>query len=446
MGSLFGTDGVRGVANADLSPELAYRLGRATAYVLARHRQRPPILVGRDTRISGDLLEAALAAGILSTGADVWRVGVVPTPAVAYLTRELGAAAGVVISASHNPVADNGIKLFGPDGYKLPDALEEEIEGLASGAMTEIPYPVGAAVGRILPCEESITRYLEHARRTIRVPLSGLRIVVDCANGSASRSTPQVLRELGAEVLPLNCEPDGLNINLDCGSLCPGGLQQAVLAHGAHLGLAHDGDADRLIAVDEKGCLVDGDRIILACALYLKARGELAGNTVVVTVMSNGGLHRALREAGIEVRETPVGDRYVLEEMRRCGANLGGEQSGHIIFLQHNTTGDGLITALQLLEVMVVTGAPLSALAARMESLPQVTRNVHVRDKEGIVAHPRLREAIALAGRQLDGRGRILVRPSGTEPVIRIMVEGPVPGELEAIVAHLEEVVRQVAS
>ena len=446
MGSLFGTDGVRGIANKDLSAELAYRLGRATAYVLARDRQRPPILVGRDTRISGDLLEAALTAGILSTGADVWQVGVVPTPAVAYLTRTLGAAAGVVISASHNPVADNGIKIFGPDGYKLPDALEGEIEALVGGSMEHLPYPTGAAVGRRFAREEAAERYLAHVLSTVRVQLRGLRIVVDCANGAASHMTPRVLRELGAEVIAINHEPDGLNINANCGSLSPGALQRAVLDYGAHLGLAHDGDADRLIAVDEKGQIVDGDRILLACALHLKAKGELAANTVVVTVMSNGGLHRALREAGIEVRETPVGDRYVLEEMLRCGAILGGEQSGHIIFLRHNTTGDGLITALQLLEVMVSTGTPLSALAARMESLPQVTRSVRVADKERAMGDPRLAEAIAQAQRQLNGRGRILVRPSGTEPVIRIMVEGPVREELEAIVERLGEVVRQVAS
>lgn len=446
MGSLFGTDGVRGIANKDLSAELAYRLGRATAYVLARKRQRPPVLVGRDTRISGDLLEAALVAGILSTGADVWRVGVVPTPAVAYLTRTLEAAAGVVISASHNPVADNGIKIFGPDGYKLPDAVEEEIEELVCGSMEHVPYPIGEAVGRSFNREEAAERYLEHVLGTVKVRLEGLKIVVDCANGAASRTTPRVLRELGAEVIAINHEPNGVNINVNCGSLCPGGLQQAVLDYGAHLGLAHDGDADRLIAVDEKGQVVDGDRILLACALYLKSRGELAANTVVVTVMSNGGLHRALREAGIEVRETPVGDRYVLEEMLRCGAILGGEQSGHIIFLQHNTTGDGLITALQLLEVVVSTGTPLSVLAARMESLPQVTHSVRVADKERAMDDPRLVEAIAQVARELDGRGRILVRPSGTEPVIRIMVEGPVREELEAIVNRLEEVVIKVAS
>lgn len=446
MGSLFGTDGVRGIANKDLSAELAYRLGRATAYVLARKRQRPPVLVGRDTRISGDLLEAALAAGILSTGADVWRVGVVPTPAVAYLTRTLEAAAGVVISASHNPVADNGIKIFGPDGYKLPDAVEEEIEELVCGSMEHVPYPIGEAVGRSFNREDAAERYIEHVLGTVKVRLEGLKIVVDCANGAASRTTPRVLRELGAEVIAINHEPNGVNINVNCGSLCPGGLQQAVLDYGAHLGLAHDGDADRLIAVDEKGQVVDGDRILLACALYLKSRGELAANTVVVTVMSNGGLHRALREAGIEVRETPVGDRYVLEEMLRCGAILGGEQSGHIIFLQHNTTGDGLITALQLLEVVVCTGTPLSVLAARMESLPQVTHSVRVADKERAMDDPRLVEAIAQVARELDGRGRILVRPSGTEPVIRIMVEGPVREELEAIVNRLEEVVIKVAS
>ncbi|MGB9886134.1 MAG: phosphoglucosamine mutase [Moorellales bacterium] len=445
MGSLFGTDGVRGVANRDLSPELVYRLGRATAHIVARHRPRPPIVVGRDPRLSGDLLEAALTAGILSTGAQVWRLGVIPTPAVAYLTRTLGAAAGVVISASHNPVADNGIKIFGPDGYKLPDPVEEEIEALVQRNAEGIPYPIGEEVGRSLNREEEIERYLEHVLKTVRVRLGGLRIVVDCANGAASSTTPRVLRELGAEVICLNHRPDGININANCGSLYPQGLQRAVREHGAHLGLAHDGDADRVIAVDEKGRVVDGDGILLSCALHLKMRGELAANTVVVTVMSNGGLHRALREAGIEVRETPVGDRYVLEEMLRCGAVLGGEQSGHVIFLQHNTTGDGLITALKLLEVMVEWGQPLSALADRMQPLPQLLRNVRVKDRDRAMADPRLAEAVERVGRELDGRGRILVRPSGTEPVIRIMVEGPVREELERMVRRLEEVVRQIA-
>jgi len=381
----------------------------------------------------------------MSTGADVWRVGVVPTPAVAYLTRVSGAAAGVVISASHNPVADNGIKIFGGDGYKLPDAAEEEIEALVRGNMDGIPYPVGEGVGRSLNLEAQVDRYLEHVLRTVKVRLEGLRIVVDCANGAASQTTPRVLRELGAEVVCLNHEPNGININAGCGSLHPEGLQRAVVEWGAHLGLAHDGDADRVIAVDEKGRLVDGDGIILSCALHLKERGELAANTVVVTVMSNGGLHLALREAGIEVRETPVGDRYVLEEMLRCGAVLGGEQSGHVIFLRHNTTGDGLITALQLLEVMAEQDQPLSALAARLPRLPQVLLNVPVKDKDRAVADPRLREAVGRLSRQLDGRGRILVRPSGTEPLVRIMAEGPVREELEAVVARLEEVVRQVA-
>jgi phosphoglucosamine mutase len=446
MGGLFGTDGVRGVANRDLGAELAYRIGRATAYVLARHQKRPPVLVGRDTRISGDMLEAALTAGLLSVGADVWRVGVVPTPAVAFLTRSLGAAAGVVISASHNPMEDNGIKIFGPDGYKLPDALEKEIEQIVNGNMDDLPYPVGPELGRVHRREKELQQYLDHVLATTGVCLNGLRIVVDCANGSGSFTTPRVLRELGAEVISIHDQPDGTNINQNCGSLYPASLQKAVLDYRADLGLAHDGDADRLIAVDEKGKIVDGDRIMVACALYLKARGELAANTVVVTVMSNGGLHRALRAAGIEVRETPVGDRFVLEEMRRCGAVLGGEQSGHIIFLRHNTTGDGLITALKLLEVMVASTAPLSALARQMETLPQVIRNVRVGDKERVMGHPRLAAELDRICRELSERGRVLVRPSGTEPVIRIMVEGPVQEELEAIAGRLEEVVRSIAS
>lgn len=442
---MFGTDGVRGIANQDLSAELAFQLGRATAYVLARDRRRPPILVGRDTRISGDMLEAALTAGFLSTGADVLLAGVVPTPAVAFLTRNMGAAAGVMISASHNPVADNGIKLFGPDGYKLPDAVENEIEQLMLGDTNPIDYPTGADVGRGYKMNQAGKEYLRHVSGIMRVRLDGIKIVVDCANGSASNFTPVVLSELGAEVVRVNCQPNGLNINVNCGSLSPEALQRAVLEHGAQVGLAHDGDADRMIAVDEKGNVVDGDRILLACALYLKQRGELAANTVVVTVMSNGGLHRALRKEGIEIRETPVGDRYVLEEMRRCGAILGGEQSGHIIFLNHNTTGDGLITALKLLEVMVATGEPLSALAGRMQSLPQIIHNVRVSDKERTMQDPSFCRAVEQAGRQLGGRGRVLVRPSGTEPLIRIMVEGPEPDELDSLVRRLEEAVGEVA-
>lgn len=444
MGSLFGTDGVRGVANRELSPELAFSVGRAGAYILTRETGAGAIALGRDTRISGDMLEAAVTAGVLSTGVDVWRLGVLPTPAVAYLTRALGAGAGVVISASHNPVEDNGIKFFGANGYKLPDRLEEMIEQLVLGQEAAgIPRPTGAAVGRVREVPDAAERYLAHARRAGPPALGGLKIVVDCANGAACTVAPVILNALGARVVVMNREPDGTNINVACGSTNPASLQERVLAEGADLGLAFDGDADRVIAVDERGNVCNGDRIMVICARYLKERERLPLNTVVVTVMSNLGLHVALREAGIRVLQTRVGDRYVLETMLASGARLGGEQSGHIIFLDHNTTGDGLITALQLLSVMVDTGKSLSQLAAQMQEFPQVLENVRVADKEKVMASPVLAGAIAACEARLDGQGRILVRPSGTEPFIRVMVEGRNEGELLEVVNRLVEAVVQ---
>ncbi|MEW5762058.1 MAG: phosphoglucosamine mutase [Bacillota bacterium] len=439
--ALFGTDGVRGVANRDLSPELAFKIGRAGAFVLVRETGARAIAVGRDTRISGDMLEAAVNAGILSTGVDVWRLGVLPTPAVAHLTRELGAGAGLVISASHNPVEDNGIKFFGADGYKLPDALEEMIERLVLDEGADIPRPTGTGVGKVreVPC--AAERYLAHARRAGPVTLGGIKIVVDCANGAACTVAPSILSALGAQVVAINHVPDGTNINVACGSTNPAALRKRVLDEGADLGLAFDGDADRVIAVDEQGNIVNGDRIMVVCARYLKERGRLPGDTVVVTVMSNLGLHIALREAGIRVLQTRVGDRYVLEAMLASGARLGGEQSGHIIFLDHNTTGDGLITALQLLHVMMDTGKPLSELATQMQEFPQVLENVRVTDKEKVMASSILAAAVAACEARLDGQGRVLVRPSGTEPFIRVMVEGRDEEELLQVVNQLVEAV-----
>ncbi|MCL6447654.1 MAG: phosphoglucosamine mutase [Armatimonadetes bacterium] len=444
MGGMFGTDGVRGVANRDLTPELALQIGRAGAYVLAKKHPGAPLVIGRDTRISGDMLEAALIAGICSAGVRVLRAGVLPTPAVAYLTRALGAAGGVVISASHNPVADNGIKFFGPDGFKLPDFIEEEIELLVNCRET-IPLPVGPEVGCCSEVAEAGSRYLGFLKEKAPVDLSGLKVVADCANGAASSVLPELLRELGADVVPLFHRPNGVNINAACGSTYPQALREAVLFYKADLGLACDGDADRLIAVDERGNVVDGDQIMVICGRDLKAQGRLKKNTVVVTVMSNLGLHLAFRQDGIQVLETMVGDRYVLEELLKSGAAFGGEQSGHILFLDDHTTGDGLLTALKLLAVVVKRGAALSELAAQMERLPQLLKNVPVADKQKVMASPFLQEAIRRQEQRLNGQGRILVRPSGTEPLIRVMAEGRDPGQLRLIVEELIQVIQKLA-
>lgn len=445
MGVMFGTDGVRGVANRELTPELALKLGRAGACVLSRGESGARLVIGRDTRISGDMLEAALVAGICSVGVDVLQVGVMPTPAIAYLTRTLGAAGGVVISASHNPVEDNGIKFFGPSGYKLSDEVEEQIEALVAVGAADLPAPTGGGVGRSYPVTDAADRYVSFLKETVSVDLSGLKVVVDCANGAAYQVAPRVLRELGAEAVPIFNTPDGVNINRGCGSTHIEALAGTVVDCGADLGLAHDGDADRVLAVDAAGNIVDGDKIMLICARYLKETGKLAKNTVVVTVMSNMGLHLALRESGINVAETKVGDRYVMEELLRTGATFGGEQSGHIIFLEHNTTGDGLLTALYLLKVIKETGLPLVKLSAQMERLPQLLENVRVEDKQSVMSSPVLAQAIKEKEKRLAGQGRILVRPSGTEPLVRVMAEGRDPNELRDIVEELTQVVRKLA-
>ncbi|OAT82362.1 phosphoglucosamine mutase [Desulfotomaculum copahuensis] len=440
MGVMFGTDGVRGVANRELTPDLALKLGRAGACVLSRGLSGSRLVIGRDTRISGDMLEAALVAGICSAGVDVLKVGVMPTPAIAYLTRALGASGGVVISASHNPVADNGIKFFGPSGYKLSDEVEEEIEQLVT-CPGGIPAPVGGGVGRCYEISDAAGRYTGFLKEAAPGGLDGLKIVVDCANGAASRIAPRLLAELGAEVVPIFSLPDGVNINASCGSTKPAALQAAVVEHGAHLGLAHDGDADRVLAVDEAGNLVDGDQIMMICARDLKSKGRLAKNTVVVTVMSNLGLHLALQENGINVVQTKVGDRYVLEELLRTGATFGGEQSGHILFLDYNTTGDGLLTGLKLLSVVRESGVSLGELAAGMERLPQLLENVPVADKEKVIHHPELSAAVREREECLDGYGRILVRPSGTEPLVRVMAEGRDMDQLRTIVGELVDLI-----
>lgn len=424
MGRLFGTDGVRGVANSQLTPDLAFCLGQAGAYILSKEHPHPRIVIGKDTRISGDMLESALIAGICSVGADVLRVGVLPTPGIAFLTRTLDVSAGVVISASHNPVQDNGIKFFSSTGYKLPDAIEDEIERIVVSKEKPWDVPIGGEVGRVIDVPDAESRYKDFLKMTVG-RLDGIKVVLDCANGAASFVGPKVLQEAGVEVISICNTPDGVNINADCGSTHPERLRSAVLEHGADLGLAMDGDADRLIVVDEQGTILDGDFIILICALAQKAKGKLAQDAVVVTVMSNLGLHLALKEAGIKIYETQVGDRYVMEELIRTRAQLGGEQSGHIIFLDSNTTGDGLLTALQLLSVVKERQVPLSKLASQMRRLPQVLLNAKVQHKERLMTDARVLAKVHEAEEILNGKGRVLVRPSGTESLIRVMVEGP---------------------
>lgn len=442
LAKLFGTDGVRGVANKELTPHLAFRLGQAGAYVLSKEHPHPRIVIGKDTRISGDMLEAALIAGICSVGADVLKVGVLPTPGIAYLTRTLGTSAGVVISASHNPVQDNGIKFFSSTGYKLPDAVEEEIEELVLNEEKPWGAPIGGEVGRVIEIQDAERQYIDFLKGTVG-SLDGLKVVYDGSNGAAYRVGPQILQELGAEVITLSVTPDGVNINAGCGSTHPEALQQAVIEHQADLGLANDGDADRLIAVDEKGEIIDGDFIMVICALALKAQGKLAEDSIVVTVMSNLGLHIALKDAGIKIYETQVGDRYVMEELLRTGAKLGGEQSGHIIFLEHNTTGDGLLTALQLLKVLKEQGKPISKLAAQMQRLPQVLINVQVNDKKRAMENPYVYQKVEEVKRFLGDRGRVLVRPSGTESLVRVMVEGQDHEQLLRLAQSVVDIIKR---
>lgn len=440
MSRLFGTDGVRGVANVDLTPELVFSLGRAAAHVL-NPDGAGRFLLGRDTRLSGEMLEAALVAAICSTGSHAVRAGILPTPAVAYLTRVQHAAAGAMISASHNPIEDNGIKFFAGDGYKLPDDVEDAIE--AAMTRTDLRRPSGFEVGRVEEFPEGAEMYVEYVASLASAPLGGLRVVVDCAYGAAARVAADLWGRLGGTVIPINDALDGSRINVECGSTNPEVLQQAVLEHGADVGFAHDGDADRVIAVDETGKVVDGDAILGICAVHLRAQGALAGNRVIATVMSNYGLEVALARSGITLERTKVGDRYVLERMRQTGANLGGEQSGHIIFLDHMTTGDGALTAVQVVNVMIETGKPLSELAAPLERWPQVLRNVTVPDRERFAHEPAIQAAIADAERTLSGRGRILVRASGTEPVVRVMVEAEDQQDAESIAGQLVGVIQR---
>ena len=443
MGRLFGTDGIRGVANKDLTPELAFSLGRALAHVLAGNDEKAVITIGKDTRISGDMLEAALAAGICSRGVDVYQLGVVPTPAIAYLTRHLGAQAGAVISASHNPMADNGIKFFNQFGSKLSDEVEDKIASFVLEKSQEIPRVEGGKIGRIILLDQGKKIYMDYLREIFGGSLRGYHIVVDSANGAASGIMPELLVSLGAKVTSLSDEPNGVNINQDCGSTHMENLREHVIQNGADLGIAHDGDADRMLAVDDLGRIVDGDRIMAICARYLKSRGELKGNLLIGTVMSNLGLRKFCQEEGIEFLATQVGDRYVLEEMERQGAVLGGEQSGHIIFRTYNTTGDGLLSALMLLKAMKAMKGRLSRLADLMTVYPQILRNVRVKDKEAAMKDPGFQKAVAAAEALLQERGRILVRPSGTEPLVRIMAEGEDTQEIDRIVRELAKALEQ---
>lgn len=427
MGRLFGTDGVRGVANEELTPLLAMQLGQAGAYVLSREKEhKPTIMVGCDTRISGDMLANALMAGACSVGANCIFVGVIPTPAIAYLTRKYKVDAGVVISASHNPVEFNGIKFFDGSGYKLPDELEDEIEALIKSGMQGVKFPTGSGVGKIKYRTDAREEYINHAVQAVPVDLRKLRIVVDCAEGASFYTSVEALKELGAEVVAIHNNPDGTNINANCGSTHMEELQARVVYEKADVGLAFDGDADRLLAVDEQGRMVDGDQIMAIVGNYMKQKGTLKKDTIVATVMSNLGFFLMAKEHHITAEQTKVGDRYVLEKMREIGASLGGEQSGHVIFLDENTTGDGLLSALHLLEVMVDTGKPLSELCGIMEVLPQALVNAKVPNhkKEHYLEYPEIAEAIQKLTDQFAGEGRVLIRPSGTEPLVRVMIEG----------------------
>ncbi|PKM85430.1 MAG: phosphoglucosamine mutase [Firmicutes bacterium HGW-Firmicutes-11] len=438
MSRLFGTDGVRGIANSELTPELAFNLGKAGAHVLSKSVDRPVVLIGKDTRISGDMLEDAISAGILAMGGDVVKAGVLPTPAIAYLVRQQNATAGVVISASHNPFEYNGIKFFNSDGFKLDDDLEDEIEDIIVRNIDVNSHITGEKIGRSIKAEENAAAtYAEFLKGTTDTKLNGMKIVLDCANGAAFRIAESVFRDLGAEVIVLANTPDGRNINENCGSTHPAALQKKVTEVKADLGLAFDGDADRLIAVDEKGRTVDGDRMLYISAKMLLDEDKLVDRKVTATVMSNLGFHKAIQGIGCTVDVTSVGDRYVLEQMRKTGCVLGGEQSGHIIFLEHSTTGDGILSAIQLTKAMVKSKKALSILAEELTIYPQVLKNAIVKNenKKKYESDPEILEEIRRIESEMAGLGRVLIRPSGTEPLVRVMLEGE---DLEHITAVAE--------
>ena len=443
MSRMFGTDGVRGIANTELTADLAYALGRAGAFVLTEGTHKPKILVAKDTRISGDMLEAALVAGILSVGAEAVILGVVPTPAVAHLTRKYNADAGVMISASHNPVEYNGIKFFDGRGYKLSDELEDQIQAVIEGNFADVPSPVGGAVGRSYTEETALREYIDYAMGTIKTDLKGLRVALDCANGAAYKAAVKAFRALGARVYVINDNSDGNNINENCGSTHMEELMDYVVRKNCDIGFAFDGDADRCLAVDEKGNMINGDFLLTICAKALKEAGKLNDDTLVVTVMSNLGLDIAAKREGINLVKTKVGDRYVLEEMLKENYILGGEQSGHIIFLDHNTTGDGLVTALQIAAILKESGKTFSELAGVMKELPQVLVNAKVpNEKKNIyLEDAEIIEAIKAVEAKLNGVGRVLIRPSGTEPLVRVMLEGENQEEINEMANSLVDLI-----
>lgn len=443
MRELFGTDGVRGIANRELTVHLALRIARAAATVLHRGGEaRPCVVMGRDTRVSGDMIEAAMIAGFCSAGADVIPVGIMPTAGIAYLARMLDVDMGAVISASHNPFEFNGIKFFSHEGFKLPDAVEMDIEARVQST-EHLDHPTGEGLGRRLPSAGASEQYLDYLRALVPEGLAGLRLAMDCANGAVSEIAPTLFRELGAEVIAIHCQPDGVNINAGCGATHPEVVAQAVRETGADVGLSFDGDADRLLLADETGQVVNGDHIMALMAHAFQAQGCLPGNLVVGTVMSNLGLERGLSRFGVRLVRANVGDRYVLEEMQKLGATLGGEQSGHVIFLDHATTGDGLVTALMVLKTLRTAGVPLSRLTGLMEEYPQKLVNVNVSSVKGWDEHEVIRRAINEAERDLGEDGRVLVRASGTEPKIRVMVEAMRSEQVEQWTTHLARVIRE---
>ena len=446
MGKLFGTDGIRGVANEEpMTPETVVKLGRAAAYLFKTKAGRHSIVIGKDTRLHGYMLECALTSGICSMGVDVLLVGPLPTPGIAFITRSLRADAGIVISASHNPFKDNGIKFFSGEGLKLPDEMEERMEALITGREIERLRPLAAEIGKAYRINDAAGRYIEFAKGTVPkgVSFQGVKVVVDCAHGATYKVAPTILNELGAVVIPVNIQPNGININDRCGSLYPDVVKKAVLEHRADIGISYDGDGDRAILVDETGAVVDGDHILAICALDLKRSGLLRSDTLVATVMSNIGLELCLREAGIRMVRVPVGDRYVLEEMLRHGYNLGGEQSGHIVFLDHNTTGDGVVTALQVLSLMVKRQERLSQLRQCMTVCPQLLVNVRVTEKPDLGSIPAIQAVISDAEAQLNGSGRVLVRYSGTESVARVMVEGTDAEQVKFLARSIAEAIEK---
>lgn len=427
MGRIFGTDGVRGVANSELTPELAFNLGKAGAYVLRKNEHKPVVLIAKDTRVSGDMLENAISAGILAMGGNVIKVGVLPTPAIAYLVRYFKADAGVVISASHNPFEYNGIKFFNGDGFKLDDDIEDKIENIVLRNIDINSHIIGDKLGRCLDAgEDAMALYADYLKNTIDTDLKGLKIVIDCANGAAYKVAEKVFNELGAEVISIHNDPDGVNINELCGSTHPEKLREMVVANKANIGLAFDGDADRLIAVDELGRIIDGDKMMYMCAKMMKDNGQLPGFLVTATVMSNLGLHNAMERIGCKLELTQVGDRYVLESMLKTGCAIGGEQSGHIIFLNCSTTGDGILSALQLLKAVKTSGLNPSVLADEVTIYPQVLKNAKVKNenKKKYTSDPEIVGEIKKLEDAMAGEGRVLIRPSGTEPLVRVMIEG----------------------